>query len=294
MARAPRHDPDGGWHHIFNRGARRAATFLDDHDRHEFLALVGRSCTEDGMEVHAYTMMTNHFHALGHFPNGGLSSALQRLGSAYTRRFNDRHGLDGALFRGRFGSVPVTSDGQLVTVADYIHLNPLDIVTPAALPGYRWSSYPYYLGAAGCPPWLTTGRVLELAGVDRAGYRRRIEGLARLPDALLEATAAPAVVAQLRGIETAVKLSTGEGRTQLAGSGRGERHEARLLAVLLATERTSASSKDLAAWLAPLSRSTVRSSLQRARQLLTIDEAFASLYAHAVRQLERDALGLAG
>ncbi|WP_395159643.1 transposase [Ilumatobacter sp.] len=76
-------------------------------------------------EVLAYCLMDNHFHLLLHCQSGGLSDAMQRLGSAYTRHVNDRVGRDGPLFRGRFHSRLIGDVRYLANVVRYIHRNAL-------------------------------------------------------------------------------------------------------------------------------------------------------------------------
>ncbi|TFH13706.1 MAG: transposase, partial [Acidimicrobiales bacterium] len=97
MPRPPRPDPLGGWHHVMNRGANRSSIFFDDNDRIE----VGQRLCEInelfGIEVHAYCLMGNHFHFLLHCPHGGVSPAMQRFSSLFTRHVNDRHGRDGSV-----------------------------------------------------------------------------------------------------------------------------------------------------------------------------------------------------
>ena len=143
-----------------NRGAGRRTIFVDDNDRISFGQRLAEMYELFGIVVHAYCLMDNHFHLLLHCPNAGLSDGMQRLSSVYTRHVNDRHGYDGALFRGRFHSRLITSDRYLVTAVRYIHRNALDIVGVEDVAAYRWSSHRTYLGLRWCPPWLDTGFVL--------------------------------------------------------------------------------------------------------------------------------------
>jgi putative transposase len=170
MARPLRNDPDDGFHHVMNRGADRRMVFLDDSDRVEFGARLGDIHDRFGVETHAYCVMTTHYHLLLRCPHGGLSDAMQRLGSIYTRHHNDRIGRDGALFRGRFHSRVVASDVHLVAAARYIHRNALDLPGVDHVERYRWSSHRAYLGHRAAPPWLRTDVVLGQFGNDRAAF----------------------------------------------------------------------------------------------------------------------------
>lgn len=164
MGRPLRIDPAGGWHHVVNRGVDRRDIFMSDADRVEFGRLLGVAHDQHGVRVHAYCLMTNHYHLLVECPDGGLSAAMQQIGSTYVRHVNERVGRDGPLFRGRFFARAVRSDAQVVAVARYIHRNPLAMVDEGDLASYRWSSLRTYLGHRRCPPWLYTDPVTALSG----------------------------------------------------------------------------------------------------------------------------------
>ncbi len=147
-----------------NRGAARQPIFRDDADRREFLRLVAALHRDFGVTVLAYCLMGNHFHLLLRAPPGVLSEAMQHLSSVYTRRFNDRHGRDGPLFRGRFQSIPVDTDTYLLWVTRYIHRNALDLPGVRSLGEYGWSSYGAYLGLWPPPSFLDLGLVMGMFG----------------------------------------------------------------------------------------------------------------------------------
>ena len=82
-----------------------------------------------GIEIHAYCLMTNHFHLVVHCPIGGLSRAMQSVERRYTQSYNERYRRDGPLFRGRFHSVDITTNEQLARLTRYVHRNPLAFVS---------------------------------------------------------------------------------------------------------------------------------------------------------------------
>jgi putative transposase len=159
-----------------NRGANRSSIFIDDNDRIE----VGQRLCEInelfGIDVHAYCLMGNHFHLLLHCPHGGVSPAMQRFSSLFTRHVNDRHGRDGSVFRGRFHSRVITDETYLLNACRYIHRNPLDIDGVNDLATYRWSSHRTYLGLRRRPPWLTTSVILDRFDHDRFEFDRFVQG----------------------------------------------------------------------------------------------------------------------
>jgi REP element-mobilizing transposase RayT len=149
-----------------NRGVDFGTVFFDDVGRLTFERLLGEAHHEHGLEIHAYCLMGNHFHLLGRDPAGAISPAMQQLSSSYTRIVNDRVDRDGPLFRGRFASVVVENDRQLIATAVYIHRNPIDLVPVEALAAYRWSSYPVYLARRSAPAWLSTSVIDKLLPIE--------------------------------------------------------------------------------------------------------------------------------
>jgi len=84
-------------------------------------------------------------------------------------------GTDGPLFRGRYKASVVDADAYLLNVSRYIHRNPID-ASPAlidALPDWRWSNYPAFIGRDRPPDWLTTTTIYALFGADRQPQRYR-------------------------------------------------------------------------------------------------------------------------
>jgi hypothetical protein len=89
---------------------------------------------------------------------------MQLLGSVFTRHANDRIGRDGPLFRGRFLSIPVVSDAQLMASVRSVHRNVLDVGGVTDVSSYRWCSHGTYLGHRQVPPSLDFAQVLEIYG----------------------------------------------------------------------------------------------------------------------------------
>lgn len=152
--RRQRVDVEGGIHHVMNRGVNRQLVFFQDADRVQFGQVLAEIHDRFGVETLAYCLMPNHYHLLLRCPTGGLSEAMQHLGSTYTRRTNDRVGRDGPLFRGRFHAIHISDDVYLKWVVRYIHRNALDVSGVRTCDEYRWSSYRTYLGLRPAPPFL--------------------------------------------------------------------------------------------------------------------------------------------
>ncbi len=175
-----------------NRGAARQRIFHTKHDARQFLALIGEASERFGVEVHAYCLMTNHYHLLIRCPSGGLSQFMHLVGSHYVRYLNTLLDRDGPLFRGRFHAVPLATIGYAHHVGRYIHRNPIDIHPPIALDAYEWSSYRYYAHDRAHPRWLRTDVLLTEHG-NRSDYRAFVEDGRRLNNPPWEWAVATAV-----------------------------------------------------------------------------------------------------
>ncbi len=144
-----------------NRGNRRARIFEKDDDCLLFIEMIEETVKQHGVEIHAYSLMPNHYHLLVRSPRASLSSSMKWLGQVYTQRINYRYGWDGSVFRGRFKSQLVLDEAYLFYLLAYIHLNPLraNFITrvDAAI---AWTSHRAYMKKEREPSWLTT-KLLE-------------------------------------------------------------------------------------------------------------------------------------
>jgi putative transposase len=164
-----------------HRGARREQIFRRDDHCLLFLNSVDEAVEHHGLEVHAYSLMPNHYHLLVRTPLGNLSRCMRHVNATYTQRLNLKHGWDGPLFRGRFRSQIIEQDGHLDHVFAYIHLNPLRAGLAARLDDSCWTSLRAYLGKERAPKWLRTEVFLErLGGSD--GIREAIRARRKRPD----------------------------------------------------------------------------------------------------------------
>src|SRR4030095_9796508 len=101
MARSIRIEYPGAFYHVMARGNRREAIFLDEDDRRGFLKAVSEACGMTGWKVHAWVLMSNHYHFFIETPEANLVAGMKWLQNAYTRRFNTRHRAWGRLFGAR-------------------------------------------------------------------------------------------------------------------------------------------------------------------------------------------------
>jgi len=168
MARRPRQDHPGSWHHVINRGLAKRPLFENREDIRFFLSRLAREVRRERIEVHAWCVLTTHFHLLVRSPRGELSEALRRSQNEYSRFFNRRHKRDGTLIRGRFFSKPVTSLTYRRTLVRYIDNNAVHAGLASTPWSYRWCSAAQYVFGSG-PPWLDRSWVEGEANPEREG-----------------------------------------------------------------------------------------------------------------------------
>jgi len=156
MSRPPRIEYEGAFHHVMNRGRNHQVIFRDDDDFEVFLNTLSEANKEHSAVIHAYCLMSNHYHLLIETPKANLREIMKHVNGLYTQRYNRKHKKDGTLFRGRYKSVLVDEDAYLLQLTRYIHRNPLEVKKKIVheLADYPWSSYPAYINQAKPESWL--------------------------------------------------------------------------------------------------------------------------------------------
>jgi len=147
MARLPRLTLPGYPHHVIQRGNNRQAIFASSADYQALLDLMRVNAEKFGVAIHAYVLMTNHFHLLATPQTAdALPQMMQAVGRSYVRYFNDRQSRSGTLWEGRYKSTLIQTDRYLLACMVYIDLNPVRAGLVAQAGDYAWSSHPHYIG----------------------------------------------------------------------------------------------------------------------------------------------------
>ena len=147
MARLPRLTVPGYPHHIIQRGNNRQSIFATSADYEALLAMLEEHALKSGVAIHAYVMMSNHFHLLA-TPDAatGIPEMMQSVGRRYVRYFNQRQGRTGTLWEGRYRSTLIQAERYLLACMAYIDLNPVRAGIADSVGEYPWSSYSHYVG----------------------------------------------------------------------------------------------------------------------------------------------------
>jgi REP-associated tyrosine transposase len=161
--------------HIIQRGNNHQACYFADEDYQFFLDHLARLAKRFRCALHAYVLMTNHFHLLlTPELEAGASLLMKFLGQRYVQYVNRVYRRSGSLWEGRFRSSLVQTERYVLGCYRYIELNP---VRPGMVkhPGeYPWSSYAANADGK-VSPWITPhGEYLALGSDDarrQAAYR---------------------------------------------------------------------------------------------------------------------------
>lgn len=166
MARPLRMESESGVYHVLNRGNYRADIFRSDKTKAAFLHCLDEACQQTGWEVHAWCLMSNHYHLALSTPGANLGDGMRWLQGTFSTRFNRLRKECGHLFQGRYKSLLVDPDGGLGPLCHYIHLNPVraKLRPAAALADYRWTSLPWLFNPKIRPAWYHPQPALEHAG----------------------------------------------------------------------------------------------------------------------------------
>lgn len=161
MPRTPRQRSETGYYHVTLRGNGKQNLFETDKDRTAFMDAVRSSFICRDISLIAWCLMDNHVHLVIDDPHDHMSMALHRVTSSYATYFNHVFGHTGHVFEGRYGSVPIRDDEQLLAAVRYVHDNPLKGmgISPDL---YPWCSYPEY--ASGTSTYADIDNLLDLLG----------------------------------------------------------------------------------------------------------------------------------
>ena len=189
MARKLRLEYEGACYHVINRGNYRKNVFEAKGAAEAFERCLGETCERFGWVIHAYVIMSNHFHLAVETPQPNLSEGMKFLQGTWANRFNRFNRVMGRPFQGRYKALHVEPGHALAQVAHYIHLNPVraKVVESETLGEFRWSSLSWFLEKKGRPAWLCAETVLAEAGGladTEAGWRKYGEYLAVLAETM--------------------------------------------------------------------------------------------------------------
>lgn len=184
MARKLRVEFEGAVYHVIARGNYRADVFGDEKTKAAFLKCLGEACEKSGWLVHAWCVMSNHYHLCLETPQPNLVAGMKWLQATFSLRFNRYRHERGHLFQGRYKALLV-EDSAVGSVCHYIHLNPVraGLTDVPRLPAWPWTSVHALMQPRVRPAWSCFDVALDQAGALKdvpSDRRRYLEYLAWL------------------------------------------------------------------------------------------------------------------
>ncbi len=163
---------DGGIYHVFTRSIAGFEVFRYESDFVRMLALMryyqyvtsikfsdfikseglekvlhlSNNYSQRRISILAYCLMPNHFHLIvkQEMPEG-ITHFMTDVLISFSCYFNKKIRRKGPLWEGRFKSVSIDSDSQLLHLTRYIHLNPVTAYMVTRPDEWRYSSCNEYL-----------------------------------------------------------------------------------------------------------------------------------------------------
>ncbi len=151
MARPLRLEFPGAVFHVTSRGNERKPIFRCDADRLMFVALLGEAVRRFDWMIHAYVLMSTHFHLVIETPRETLSEGMHWLNGTYAQWFNRKYKRVGHLLQGRFSSFLIEKESYLAEVMRYVVLNPVRAKMVERPEDHCWSSYRAMAGLEPAP-----------------------------------------------------------------------------------------------------------------------------------------------
>jgi putative transposase len=165
-----------GLYHIAVRSPTPELFFLDNQDRIHFLTNLAAVTKNVEWTCLAVCLMDTHYHLLVYAAQGVMPEAMQRINWRYAYDFNRTHGHRGHHVGGKYLSIPIESDAQLLTCYRYIVRNPVRAGIVERAEQWPWSSYAATIGEAVGYEFVDTSRILPCFASSREIAVERLRG----------------------------------------------------------------------------------------------------------------------
>src|SRR5689334_14897677 len=113
------------WYHVMNHGAGHQDIFHDASYYEIFLGLLEDVVRDYELEIHAYCLMSNHYHLIIKSTDRNLSLAMRYINGTFARKHNYLRERDGHLFSGRYKAIQTNNDNYVLQISRQMHLNPV-------------------------------------------------------------------------------------------------------------------------------------------------------------------------
>ncbi|MBU2595464.1 transposase [Patescibacteria group bacterium] len=200
---------NGKIYHLYNRGVAKQKIFGDSNDyqrlldnfayyldielktrismikKEKLIKVLSANPKKPMISIISYCLMPNHFHLMvEQLKNGGTSQFMKDSLNSFARYFNTKYDRVGPIFQGRFKSVEIEDEDQLIHLSRYIHINPCIANLVEKPKYYQWSSFKLFIKNKTtrlCNPEM----ILEIIGSPKK-YKEFVQDYAEYAKKLLE------------------------------------------------------------------------------------------------------------
>jgi REP element-mobilizing transposase RayT len=140
MPRKPRVDAIG-FHLVVNKGVANRKIFYDESDYKRFLDILCASAKLYDFNVHAYSLLPEHYLLLIETKEKNISLAIRYINSNYAVYFNKKYDRVGHLWKGRYKSWYVLNKTFLSELVYHIEKYCVNLGLSNSIEEYKHSSY---------------------------------------------------------------------------------------------------------------------------------------------------------
>ena len=127
-------------YHVTQRGNYRMDVFESDEDKQMYLSFFDQYRKEYDLKVYAWVLMDNHVHFVVEPKDvTSVAKVFNNTHMRYSHYFNNKKGVQGHLWQGRFYSCPLEKD-HLYEAIRYVELNPIRANLVSNLSDYQFCS----------------------------------------------------------------------------------------------------------------------------------------------------------
>lgn len=136
----------GALYHIVTRGNHQGDIFRECADYVKYLNILQDTKERHPFVLYSYCLMTNHVHLQLKTFDHEIWLIMKYINLLYTKYFNEKYGLTGHLFQGRYYAEIIEDNAYCMETSRYIHMNPVNANIVKKPNQYPWSSYNVYMG----------------------------------------------------------------------------------------------------------------------------------------------------
>lgn len=145
MPRYPRNSIKTSYLHVMTQGIEKSRIFTKDEDIKYYIKIMYELNKEYDIEIVAYCIMNTHAHILVKVNSiDSISKYMQRLNTKYGKYYNKKYNRVGFVFRNRYKSEGIYSEGHLYNCIKYIYDNPVKAGICSHASEYLYSNYKKY------------------------------------------------------------------------------------------------------------------------------------------------------